>query len=63
MGPGVSEGQFGIWTDFYSPVASNFAYVYTDRALYRPGQLVFYKGVVRSNDDLHYSLPGFKQSM
>ena len=60
-GSGVSEGQFGIWTDFYSPVASNFAYVYTDRALYRPGQLVFYKGVVRSNDDLHYSLPSFKQ--
>ena len=60
-GSGVSEGQFGIWTDFYSPVSSNFAYVYTDRALYRPGQTVFYKGIVRSNDDLHYSLPGLKQ--
>ncbi len=60
-GSGVSEGQFGIWTDFYSPVSSNFAYVYTDRALYRPGQTVFYKGIVRSNDDLHYSLPGLKK--
>ena len=59
-GSGVSEGQFGIWTDFYSPVSSNFAYVYTDRALYRPGQTVFYKGVVRANDDLHYSLPNLK---
>ena len=59
-GSGVSEGQFGIWTDFYSPVSSKFAYVYTDRALYRPGQTVFYKGIVRSNDDLHYSLPGLK---
>jgi len=59
-GSGVSEGQFGIWTDFYSPVSSNFAYVYTDRALYRPGQTVFYKGIVRSNDDLHYRLPGLK---
>jgi uncharacterized protein YfaS (alpha-2-macroglobulin family) len=59
-GSGVSEGQFGIWTDFYSPVSSNFAYVYSDRALYRPGQTVFYKGVVRANDDLHYSLPSLK---
>jgi uncharacterized protein YfaS (alpha-2-macroglobulin family) len=59
-GSGVSEGQFGIWTDFYSPVSSNFAYVYTDRALYRPSQTVFYKGVVRANDDLHYSLPSLK---
>jgi alpha-2-macroglobulin len=56
-GSGVNEGQYGIWTDFYSPVSSNFAYVYTDRALYRPGQTVFYKGIVRANDDLHYSLP------
>ncbi len=60
-GSGVSEGQFGIWTDFYSPVSSNFAYVYTDRALYRPGQTVFYKGILRSNDDLHYSLPSLKK--
>ena len=59
-GSGVSEGQFGIWTDFYSPVSSNFAYVYTDRALYRPGQTIFYKGILRSNDDLHYRLPDLK---
>jgi len=59
-GSGVSEGQFGIWTDFYSPVSSDFVYVYTDRALYRPGQTVFYKGILRSNDDLHYSLPSLK---
>ncbi|MGB8213582.1 MAG: Ig-like domain-containing protein [Anaerolineales bacterium] len=60
-GSGVSEGQFGIDTDFYSPVSSTFAYVYTDRALYRPGQSVFYKGVLRSDDDLHYSLPGLNK--
>ena len=60
-GSGVSEGQFGIWTDFYNPVSSNYAYVYTDRALYRPGQTVFYKGVVRLNDDLHYSLPSLEK--
>ncbi|HTX92091.1 MAG TPA: Ig-like domain-containing protein [Anaerolineales bacterium] len=56
-GSGVSEGQFGIWSDYYTPAEAYTAYVYTDRALYRPGQTVFYKGIVRTNDDLHYSLP------
>ena len=32
------------------------AYVYTDRPLYRPGQEIFFKGVLRTNDDLHYGL-------
>ncbi len=33
-----------------------FAYLYTDRPLYRPGQTVFYKGMVRSLSDARYSL-------
>ncbi len=32
-------------------------YVYTDRPLYRPGQTVFFKAVVRSDDDGAYSQP------
>ena len=33
------------------------AHLYTDRPLYRPGETVFYRGVVRWDDDASYSLP------
>ncbi|HET7081791.1 MAG TPA: MG2 domain-containing protein, partial [Chloroflexia bacterium] len=32
--------------------------IYTDRAIYRPGQTVFFKGILRDDDDGHYSVPG-----
>ena len=35
----------------------NTAYIYTDRPLYRPGQTVYFKGLVRRENDMHYSLP------
>ncbi len=58
-GSGVSAYDFGIWQNYYGGPATNvpFAYLYTERPLYRPGQDVFFKGIVRQNDDLHYSLP------
>ncbi len=34
-----------------------FAYLYTDRPIYRPGQMVFYKGIVRRDDDARYTVP------
>ncbi len=34
-----------------------FAYLITDRPIYRPGQMVFYKGIVRRDDDARYSPP------
>ena len=60
-GSGVTEGQSGIWTDYWSQVKSLFAFTYTERPLYRPSQPVYIKGIVRENDDLHYSLPGLDQ--
>ena len=33
------------------------AYVYTDRPLYRAGQTVYFRGVVRAEDDVQYHLP------
>ncbi len=33
------------------------AYLYTDRPLYKPGQTVYYKGIVRLDDDALLSLP------
>ena len=56
-GSGVWAGDFGLYEGYYSPPNSMFGYVYTDRPVYRPGQDVFFKGIIRSNDDLRYSLP------
>lgn len=56
-GSGVWAGNFGLYENYYSNPNTMFAYVYTDRPLYRPGQDVYFKGIVRQNDDLHYSLP------
>jgi uncharacterized protein YfaS (alpha-2-macroglobulin family) len=56
-GSGVYPGQFGIWTEYYAPVTDAFVHLYTERPLYRPGQPVDYKGILRLNDDLHYTLP------
>ncbi len=61
-GSGVWAGDFGLYENYYSNTATApFAYVYTDRPLYRPGQEVYFKGIVRQNDDLHYSIPKEKK--
>lgn len=56
---GISTYDFGIYTDFYLQPNQPTAYVYTERPIYRPGQPVYYKGIIRLNDDLTYSLPDF----
>jgi len=56
-GSGVWAGDFGILEDYYGNTAGLFAYLYTDRPVYRPGQEVYFKGIVRENNDLHYSRP------
>ncbi len=33
------------------------AYIYTDRPIYRPGQTVNFKAILRRDDDMRYSLP------
>jgi hypothetical protein len=37
------------------------AYVYTDRPIYRPGQPVYFRGVIRNRDDVNYTLPTFTE--
>jgi len=39
-------------------IESNITYLYTDRAIYRPGQTIYYKGIAvnRSKDGLNYSV-------
>jgi alpha-2-macroglobulin len=55
-GSGVSPYDFGIWSGYYVSPNQPVVYVYTDRPLYRPGQPVYFKGILRQNDDLNYSL-------
>jgi hypothetical protein len=54
MSQGINIYDFNLPGRFQSE--PNFAYVYTDRPIYRPGQMVFYKGIVRADDDARYSL-------
>jgi len=56
-GSGVSPFNFGIDWNYWTPARSSFGFVYTERPIYRPNQDVYFKGIVRQNDDLHYSLP------
>jgi uncharacterized protein YfaS (alpha-2-macroglobulin family) len=45
--------------DFDLPVAYDGPYtvhLFTDRPIYRPGQTVYFKGILRADDDAHYSL-------
>ncbi len=52
---GIERWNYGINTeDFLQPYAFH---LYTDRAIYRPGQIVYFKGIVRKDDDAHYTLP------
>src|SRR5438132_11593709 len=47
--------QFSLPGDYYA--REWVGHVYTDRPIYRPGETVQWKGVVRSDDDAQYSLP------
>ncbi|GAB4535341.1 MAG: hypothetical protein Kow0063_19530 [Anaerolineae bacterium] len=52
---GISPWEFNLPVeDYQQPLA---AYFFTDRAIYRPGQTVYFKGILRADDDAHYSLP------
>ena len=51
---GASPWQLGA----SSYVPGRVGHVYTDRPIYRPGETVYYKAVVRDDDDASYSVPG-----
>ncbi len=42
---------------YYGGGAGLRAYIYTDRPIYRPGQVVYLRGIVRNEDDVKYTLP------
>jgi uncharacterized protein YfaS (alpha-2-macroglobulin family) len=38
-------------------IEGRVGHIYTERPIYRPGQPVYFKGILRQDDDAHYSLP------
>lgn len=54
---GIQPYDFDISTDYFRDPFELSAYIYTDRPLYRPDQTVQIKGVLRTDDDLAYTIP------
>ncbi|HEU5102123.1 MAG TPA: MG2 domain-containing protein, partial [Roseiflexaceae bacterium] len=52
---GVSPWDFGLPYNYVLPTMA--AHVYTDRPIYRPGQTVNFKGVLRNEKDATFNLP------
>jgi len=52
---GISPYQFGFPADAFA--REWVGHLYTDRPIYRPGETVELKGVVRADDDARYRLP------
>jgi uncharacterized protein YfaS (alpha-2-macroglobulin family) len=52
---GISPWDFQLQAEYgLSPYR---AHIYTDRPIYRPGQTVYFRGIVRAEDDVVYALP------
>ena len=55
---GISPYEFGVNGGYYGGSGSGYNnYLYTDRPIYRPGQTVNFKGILRQENDVKYSLP------
>jgi len=52
---GIAPWEFGIWSGQANE--PYVGYVYTDRPIYRPGQTIYWKAILRRNNDVQYSLP------
>ena len=52
---GISPWEYGLSAERGGPLY--YANLYTDRSIYRPGQSVLYKGILRRDNDAEYSLP------
>ena len=53
---GSSPRDLSVSTSTFAP--GPVGHLYTDRPIYRPGETVYYKGVVRDEDDASYTIPG-----
>jgi uncharacterized protein YfaS (alpha-2-macroglobulin family) len=51
---GISIWEFGLSAESLSAWRGH---IYTDRPIYRPGQTVHFRGILRQEADVHYTLP------
>jgi uncharacterized protein YfaS (alpha-2-macroglobulin family) len=51
----TGNGWWGGWQ--VGPAQDYSVYLYTDRPIYRPGQTIYFKGIVRQDDDAILTLP------
>ncbi len=58
---GIEGYEFGVLTSYYTDPYS--VYIYTEKPLYRPGQVVHFKGLVRADDDARYTINPFCDSV
>lgn len=56
---GVAPWNFNI--DYQNVTPQYYMYLYTDRPIYRPGQAVFFKGILRQEKDYKFQLPESKK--
>jgi uncharacterized protein YfaS (alpha-2-macroglobulin family) len=59
---GVSMWDFDLQAEYLRPVAYQ-VYLQTDRPIYRPAQSVAFKGILRTDNDAHYTLPPAGQTV
>lgn len=52
---GINSWEYGIFTSMQEKKPG--IYLYTDRAIYRPGQTVYLRGIVRTPNNGRYELP------
>lgn len=54
-----APGVYGAWySDWAASGQTNqVGYLYTDRSVYRPGDTVYFRGILRNKDDMDYTIP------
>lgn len=55
----IAPWNFGLDSSYSSK--SSFAYLYTDRPIYRPGQTLYFRAVPRAYTNGRYSIPDFSK--
>jgi hypothetical protein len=58
---GVSPYEFGL--DLAYDLPEYNIHIYTDRPIYRPGQTLYYKGIIRTEDDVEFRRPDLGRVM
>jgi uncharacterized protein YfaS (alpha-2-macroglobulin family) len=58
---GISPYDFQLQPAYSLPPYR--AHIYTDRSIYRPGQTVYFRGIIRAEDDVIYTLPSVELQM